>query len=72
VYSENNSVYIERGRNHDNISNISSPRKLNDKETEKMLELYHRRCKGESVSQLATQTTQNQVYWYGIFAELDL
>lgn len=72
VYARNNSVYVEGGKNHSNVSKISSPRKLNINETEKMLDLYRRRCKGESVSQLATETTQNQVYWYGIFAELGL
>ena len=51
VYAKNSSVYIEGGKNHHNISKISSPRKLNVNETEKMIDLYHRRCKGESVSQ---------------------
>jgi hypothetical protein len=72
VYTRNSIVYVEGGKNHSNVSKISSPRKLNINEAEKMLDLYHRRCKGECISQLATETTQNQVYWYGIFAELDL
>ena len=60
------------GKIHNNISKISSPRRLNPEEAEEMLDLYHRRCKGERVSQLAQEITVNQVYWYGIFAELGL
>ena len=72
VYVKKESVYIEGGKIHNNISKISSARRLNPEEAEEMLDLYHRRCKGESVSQIAQEITVNQVYWYGIFAELGL
>ncbi|MPM05586.1 hypothetical protein SDC9_51876 [bioreactor metagenome] len=72
VSASNDNLYIERGRNHSNKSNISNGRALNKLELERMLDLYHRRKRGEAVSAQATQTTMNQVYWYGIFSEMNL
>ena len=37
-----------------------------------MLDIYHRRNAGEKVSREATAVTINQVYWYGVFAEMKI
>lgn len=70
VIGEN--VYVEAAKNHDNSCSIEIPRKLNPSEFEKMLDIYHRRNAGEKVSREATAVTINQVYWYGIFAEMKM
>ena len=72
VYAEYGNIYVESGRNHTNSSIIRNRRRLEKEKTEKMLSIYHRRSRGEAVAQEAKATTQNQVYWYGIFADLKL
>ena len=72
VLTVNDNLYVESGRNHNNKSKISAPRQIKQLELEAMLNLYHRRMNGEKVSAEAQSTTQNQVYWYGIFAEMQL
>lgn len=72
VSAVNDMLYVESGRTHSNKSNISIGRSLNKQKLESMLDLYHRRKRGETVSAQAKQTTVNQVYWYGIFAEMML
>lgn len=72
TYIYNGLVCVESGRFHDARSHISGRRVLNQDEYDTMLALYHRREKGEAVSQEASQATQNQVYWYGIFADMGL
>lgn len=72
VYAENGNIYIESARNHSNSSRISGRRKLENEKFDAMLSLYKRRKKGEAVSQEATSTTRNQVYWYGIFADMSI
>ena len=72
VYVEDNDIYIEGAKNHSNSSIIRGSRKLESEKIDVMLSLYYRRKKGEPVSQEATSTTQNQVYWYGIFADMCL
>ena len=37
-----------------------------------MLSIYNRRKSGEQVSQDAGAITHNQVYWYGIFADMGI
>lgn len=71
VYVENNSIYVENARNHStNSSNIKNRRKIEKEKAETMLSIYIRRKNGEKVSREATMATQNQVYWYGIFADM--
>ena len=66
------SVFVESGKHHTSRPLISSLRKLDPTEYPRMLELYRRRKSGEPVAQEAVKTTHNQVYWYGIFAELKM
>ena len=71
VYVENDNIYVESARNHlTNSSNIKNRRKMEKEKVNTMLSIYHRRKKGESVAYEATKSTQNQVYWYGIFADM--
>lgn len=72
VYTENGSVYVTSARSHTPSSRVSHPRELISREFDSMLLLHHRRSNGEKVSQEAKTVTQNQVYWYGIFSELNL
>ena len=68
----NYNINVESGHNQLNKSWIKMPRTLQKTKLEAILDLYHRRKRGESVSGGTTQLTQNQVYWYGIFAEMNL
>ena len=70
VFAHNQSIYVEPAHDHVPQSAVQR-RRLNDTECNKMLELYHRRAAGETVSKEA-QKTFSQVYWYGIFSELNL
>lgn len=70
VYAERDNIYIESARNHFNSSSIKIRRKLKKENVDTMLSLYFRRKKGESVTQEAIEITYNQVYWYGIFADM--
>lgn len=72
VYVENENIYIENAKNHSNSSIIKNRRSLEKEKTDAMLSLYYKRKKGEAVAQEAKRTTQNQVYWYGIFADMNL
>ena len=72
AYAENGVIYVESAKMHSPSSKISQRRPLNIKEYDTMLDLYHRRKAGEAVSVQAGQMTHNQVYWYGIFKELEL
>lgn len=72
VYVENENIYIDRAKNHSNSSIIRNRRSLEKEKIDVMLSLYYRRKKGEAVAQEAKDATQNQVYWYGIFADMDL
>ena len=72
VYAENNNIYIENAQNHENGSAIKKRRLLDKENFDTMLTLYYKRKKGEKVSKEAISTTHNQVYWYGIFSDLNL
>lgn len=72
VFCQKGNVYIESAHEYEPASDITGKRMMNKDEFEDMLEIYHRRCNGEQVSQEAQDRTINQVYWYGIFAELKL
>ena len=68
----NGNIIIDGRKKHADSSKLSGPRRLPPQELDAMLDLYHRRKKGESVSAEATAVTVNQVYWYGIFNDLGL
>lgn len=70
IYVKNDKLYVCSAKNHAPKCNISQYRMLNESEFDKMLNLYLRRKRGEAVSYEATQATRNQVYWYGIFADM--
>ncbi len=70
VCGERGKIYVSSGTTSNLNSNIQGRRLLNEDELETMLTLYQRRKRGESVSEAASRATQNQVYWYGIFADL--
>ena len=72
AYTEDGVIYVESARKYNPSSHIVGRRALNKEETSTMYELYRRRKMGEPVSREASQVTNNQVYWYGIFADLKL
>lgn len=72
AYEKDGAVYVSSGRTHANACRISPDRRLKESELQDMLELYHRRERGEPVAQEAKKRTVNQAYWYGIFRELSL
>lgn len=72
VFVENNKLYVKNSINKLPSSKIDNKRLLSKGEYLDMLDIYKRRCKGEAVSREATQRTKSQVYWYGIFNELNL
>ncbi|MBR2499727.1 MAG: hypothetical protein IKB60_01465 [Clostridia bacterium] len=69
VYVENGNIYVENAKNHLTSSKIKIRRKIKKENFDKMVSLYYRRTKGESVSREATEITYNQVYWFGILAD---
>ncbi len=72
VYMENGRLYVEGAKDHIPSSNISTRRLLSPKNNmvETMFDIYQRRKSGEPVSAEATAATVNQIYWYGIFADM--
>lgn len=71
VFVEKGKLYVEPA--HHNYPKCTLKRRsLIEKECDKILEIYHRRLKGEKISKEAQDVTHSQVYWYGIFAELNL
>lgn len=65
-------LYVGKAKSHEKSCSIQGLRRINPSELEKILDIYHRRNAGEKVSREATATTKNQVYWYGIFAEMKM
>ncbi|MDE6474073.1 MAG: hypothetical protein K2L70_03150 [Clostridia bacterium] len=72
VYTQKDGVFIEKGREHTDACKIKGRRRLEEKKCKEMLDIYYRRCDGQSVAKEAASTTYNQVYWYGIFAALGI
>ena len=71
VWAEGNNLYVKNSMEHQPSCQIQEQRRLNPDECQAMYDLYKRRCHGEKVSQEATRITVNQVYWYGIFYDLE-
>ena len=71
VYTIENKIMIGRAVNHSETSDLKVDRVLDVVNADKMMDLYLRRKRKESVSKEAIRTTVNQVYWYGIFNELN-
>lgn len=72
VFVKDGILYVTSAKNHLPSSTISGHRPIPPTQFETMLDIYHRRQKGEQVSQEATKTTRCQVYWYGIFADMGM
>ena len=70
VWTEGRDLYVANSKEHTPSSTIKGRRRLKPDECETMLQLYKRRCRGESVSREAIAASVNQVYWYGIFHAL--
>ena len=65
-------IFVQNSKSHFPSCQIQGSRRLNPEECDPMYELYCRRQRGERVSQEAIATTVNQVYWYGIFHDIEL
>ena len=72
VYVENKCIFIESARDHTNSSAIKGRRRLEYDKADVMLALYYDRKTGKPVGKEAAAITHNQVYWYGIFSDLQL
>ena len=72
VYVEDGKLYVDSARGKEPSSHITQKRLLAEKDEicNIMYDIYLRRKKGEHVSAEATAITVNQVYWYGIFADM--
>ena len=72
VYVENGTLYVDRAKEHLPSSNLSVRRKLSNSADKCgiMFDIYSRRKCGEPVSGEATAITVNQIYWYGVFADM--
>ena len=71
VYTKNNILYVEGAHDYTPKSSVKK-RPLSRSECDKMLELYQKRKNGEQISAQAQASTHSQVYWYGIFADMNL
>ena len=72
VWTEGYNLFVSNSKSHAPSSKIKGRRRLNPSECDTMLHLYKMRCLGKPVSQAASATTVNQVYWYGIFHALGM
>lgn len=72
VHVENENVYITDAEYHKDSSKISNPIRLQQAKFSKMLDLYLQRRTGNEVSHEAKNTSFQQVYWYGIFADMGI
>ena len=72
VFVNEKGIFVESAHYNEPKSQIKKPILLRQEELEKILMLYHRRMRGESVSLEAQSSTRAQVYWYGIFFEMNL
>ena len=72
VFGEDGKVCVKNAEGHENSSHMIGVRVLEPSESKKMLDIYGRRKRGENVSKEAGKATVNQVYWYGIFADMGL
>ena len=71
VFVKNGELYVESGHEKEPKSAVRR-RKLKESECLPLLGLYHRRESGEAVYAEAHRITYSQVYWYGIFEEMNM
>ncbi len=72
AYVDNGCIMVTTAKQKEPKCSISKPRTLKKSECEKLYDLYIQRGRGQSVFKEAAAATVNQVYWYGIFADLGL
>lgn len=72
VYVADGTLYVDCAKEHQPSSNLSQRRRLakSIETCDIMYDIYCRRKRGEPISAEATSKTVNQVYWYGIFADM--
>lgn len=71
VFVEKDNLYVETAHDHTPKCSVKR-RRLQERECNEILSIYHRRICGEQVSSEAQECTRSQVYWYGIFSDLNL
>ena len=71
AYIDKGQIFVTVAKEHSPKCSISTPRVLLEKELEDIYKLYLLRKQGHSVSQKAAEVTRNQVYWYGIFNDIN-
>ena len=71
VFVHNNHLYVESAHDHSPKCAVKR-RLLQEKECNDIFSIYQRRSSGKQVSAEAQECTHSQVYWYGIFSELNL
>ena len=71
VFVENDNLCVEPAHHNSPKSSVKK-RVLLRNECNHILEIYHKRMIGEQISREAQECTRSQVYWYGIFSELNL
>lgn len=72
VYVKNEKIIVDVARQHEPKCSIRQPRTLSEKEIDDIYELYIKRIQGFAVSKQAASITMNQVYWYGIFNDMEV
>lgn len=72
VSSRDGKIMIETALFETPKCSISKTRILAEKELPIIYELYCKRKKGVAISKEAIDSTRNQVYWYGIFNDLNM
>lgn len=68
VYSNNDWICVDSGRNHVNKSKISHPRSLCKKEFEIVFPKYLNGARLQDIRNI----THNSTYWFGIFEDMKL
>lgn len=71
AYEDKGHILVTVAREHSPKCSISTPRVLVEKEFDEIYELFLLRKQGQNVSQKAAEVTRNQVYWYGIFNDIE-
>ena len=71
AYTDKGQIFVTGAKAHSPKCSISTPRVLSEKEFEDIYKLYLLRKQGHAVSQKAAAVTRNQVYWYGIFNDIN-
>ena len=66
TYAEGKNIYVEAGRNHTNRSKITTCRRLDNENFERIYDMYLNNTPRSKVQKI----TMNSSYWFGIFSDL--